>query len=104
MLLSHSKELGYQGDCIVPFKKIYSYYSKIIFIDLNNFKEIKSNEVFQQIIEVIELEKIIIIQKNNIMNIYDIDSLDMIKNMIIDERYNVYSWPDGLYKFSKYDN
>ena len=66
MLLSHSKELGYQGDCIVPFKKIYSYYSKIIFIDLNNFKEIKSIEVFQQIIEVIELEKIIIIQKNNI--------------------------------------
>ena len=38
------------------------------------------------------------------MYIYDKDYLDMIKTMIIDERYNVYFWPDGLYKFSKYYN
>ena len=61
VILSHSKELCYQGDYRDPFKKNYSYYSKIIFIYSDKFKEIKSTEIFQKMIaEVIEFEK-----KNN---------------------------------------
>ena len=102
-LLSFSIEECYQGDCRIPFSKIFSSHSKIIFIDFSNLKEIKSTETFiQQIAEFMELENEIIIQENNNLHLYDKNSLDLIKIIKIDENYDMFYFPN-LFKIFKFD-
>ena len=55
------------------------YNSKIIFIDLKNFKKILSTEDFNQDAKYIVLENEIVIQSYETLTIYDINSLEPIK-------------------------
>ena len=55
--------------------------SKIIFIDLNNFEEISSTEIFETNINYIILENYIIIHSYENFIIYDINSLKQIQNI-----------------------
>ena len=67
--------------------------SKIIFIDTNNFEEIKTTEIFNEEANYIILENYIIIQANNETLLYDINSLELIKNIEFPEKCGI------LYKF-----
>ena len=58
--------------------------SKIIFIDLNNFKEIKSTEIFNEDCNYILYDKYIIIQTNDIILIIEKDSLLLKRDIIIE--------------------
>ena len=64
--------------------------SKIIFIDLKNFKEISTTETYDNDIELIILDNCIIIQLWECFNIYDINSLKLIKIIESTEKFG--SW------------
>ena len=68
--------------------------SKLIFIDLKNFKEILATEAFDNDIELIILDKYIIIHFWDNFNIYDINSLKLIKNIVSTDKIG--NW----YKFN----
>ena len=71
------------------------YNSKIIFIDLKNFKKILSTEDFNQDAKYIVLENEIVIQSYETLTIYDINSLEPIK--VIKHKKGL----GYLYKFDK---
>ena len=65
--------------------------SKIIFIDLNNFKEISSTETFRDLLKYILLENVICIQYFRNLILYDINSLQPIKTIEFEKYYNYFS-------------
>jgi len=70
-------------------------YSKIIFIDLNNFEEITSYEKFDNDNKYIILENAIIIQSYENLIIYDINTLNIIKKIKAIKEY------DFMYQLDK---
>ena len=86
LLNSFSTEQGRYGGCATHPPVEYSQ-SKIIFIDMNNFIEIKSTEEFKTDARCILLANRIIIQTNKNFIIYDINSLEIIKNIKLDKFY-----------------
>ena len=70
-------------------------YSKIIFIDLNNFEEITSYEKFDDDNKYIILENAIIIQSYENLIIYDINTLNIIKKIKAIKEY------DFMHQFDK---
>ena len=65
-------------------------YSKIIFIDLKNFKEITSTQTFNRILKYVVLENIILIQVDNKFILYDINSLHAIKTIQLEKKYEYF--------------
>ena len=80
LLNSFSIEKGRYGWCGVhPRDELYQ--SKFIFINLNNFSEIKSTEEFEENTKCILFKDSIIIQAYKNFIIYKINSLEIIKNI-----------------------
>ena len=75
-------------------------YSKIIFIDTNNFEEIKTTKIFNQEANHIILENYIIIQADKDTLLYDINSLELIKNIDFPEERSILYKLDNKYLFS----
>ena len=94
MLNSFSTELKRFGHCGTHPPDEYIN-SKIIFINLKNFEEIKTTKEFNVDAKSIVLEKIVIIQANKDIYIYDINTLDVINNIKLEDHY---------YYLSKYNN
>ena len=92
LLNSFSTEYDYHGGCGTHPPQEFSY-SKIIFIDLKNFEEIKSTETFGIDAKHIVLDKIIVIQAGTTVVIYDINTLEIIKNTKLQKDYGY------MYKF-----
>lgn len=65
---------------------------KIIFIDLNNFKEINSTEQFNIDVKHIILESSIVIQDDNSLLLYDIHSLEFIGRKFLKNNDNVFKY------------
>ena len=80
LLNSFSTELDYHGGCGTHPPQEFSN-SKIIFIDLKNFEEIKSTDTFGIDAKHIVLDKIIVIQAYRDIIIFDINTLEIIKNI-----------------------
>ena len=96
LLNSFSSELyDYLGCGSHPTEELN--YSKIIFIDLKNFKEITSTETFNRIIKYIVLENIILIQFDNKFILYDINSLHAIKTIQLEKEYEYFLKYDKKY-------
>ena len=95
ILNSFSSELKYRNSpCLdKPPREICS--SKIIFIDLVNFKEIKLTETFEVNSNYIILKNYIIIQFYKNVFLYDINTLDIIQNIEFPESYGKF------YKYNK---
>ena len=74
--------------------------SKIIFIDTNNFEEIKSTKIFNEEANYIILENYVIIQADNETWLYDIISLEPIKNIVCPEECGILYKFDSKYVFS----
>ena len=90
LLNSFSTEISYHGGCGTHPPQEFSY-SKIIFIDLKNFKEIKSTKEFKTDAKSIIVKNYIIIQEYYIY-LYDINRLDLLKQI----SFNYHSY---LYKY-----
>ena len=88
------------GKKYVPGNRFHRYIlkefsnSKILFLDTNNFEEIKSTKIFNEKANYITLENYIIIQAYNETLLYDINSLDLIQNIEFPEECGI------LYKFN----
>ena len=93
LLNSFSTELSYNGGCGTHPPSEFSH-SKVIFIDLKNFEEIKSTDVFKIDAKSIILEEVIVIQAYKDIYIYDINSLDIINKIKFNTSY------DYLYKYN----
>ena len=94
LLNSFSIELEKGGFC--NFNPPYEFSrSKIIFIDLDNFEEIKSKELFTDNKYII-LETMIIVQSFTFLYIYDINSLELIKNIELIKEKNSFHY---MYKY-----
>ena len=61
--------------------------SKIIFIDLKNFEEIISTETFETDVKYMIIGNIIVIQAYRTLIIYDINSLNILKNITLDKYF-----------------
>ena len=89
LLNSFSSELY---DCIGcgshPTEEIN--YSKIIFLDLKKFEEIASTETFDSLLKYVVLENIIVIQADKILYLYDINSLQSIKKIWLEHKYEYF--------------
>ena len=84
LLNSFSTEFSYHHGCGTNPPREFSH-SKIIFVDINNFKEIKSSELFKIDIKYIIFKKIIVVQNGIYIFIYDINSLELIKTTKLEE-------------------
>ena len=94
LLYSYSTQYGLNRGCkAIPQNKFLN--SKFIFIDLTNFVEIESTEIFDIDANYLILEKAIIIKVYDQILIYDINTLLLIKNREF--------IPDNNYLF-KYNN
>ena len=80
LLNSFSTELSYHGGCGTHPPQEFSN-SKIIFIDLKTFEEIKSTDTFGIDAKHIVLDKIIVIQAYKDIIIFDINTLEIIKKI-----------------------
>ena len=94
LLNSFSIEKGRYGWCGTPPASEH-YQSKFIFISLNDFTEIKSTEEFEESTRCILLKDNIIIQIYDNFIIYDINSLEIIKNIEF-EKFSGY-----MYKYDE---
>ena len=79
--------------------------SKIIFIDLTNFEKITSTEIFNRKAEHIVLKNNIIIQVDDKITIYDINSLKIVKKINLPQIYGKIEkiYDENLIVFSKVD-
>ena len=105
LLFSSSYEVWrYISRCVVGGRNSYYYKSKIIFIDLNNFEEIKSTEIFKEHANVILLKNEIFIQIKEQIIIYDINSLKVLSNnKFYDDCCLFYKFDDNyLISYPKY--
>ena len=97
LLNSFSTELSYNSGCGTHPPYEFSY-SKIIFIDTKNFEEIKSTELFEIDAKHIVLDNVILIQDYKNLLIYDINSLELIKNTKLFERMHyMYRFDDKYF-------
>ena len=97
LLNSFSTELSYNSGCGTHPPYEFSY-SKIIFIDTKNFEEIKSTELFEIDAKHIVLDNVILIQDYKNLLIYDINSLELIKNTKLFERLHyMYRFDDKYF-------
>ena len=105
LLNSFSTELSYHGGCGTHPPQEYSH-SKIVFIDLNNFEEIKSTEEFKVDAKNIILENVIIVQAYYDIFIYDINSLNITKQMNLKKYYDyTYKYDNHhIIAISEYEN
>ena len=105
LLNSFSTELSYHGGCGTHPPQEFSH-SKIVFIDLNKFKEIKSTNEFKVDAKNIILENVIIVQAYYDIFIYDINSLNITKQMNLKNYYNyVYKYDSHhIIAISEYEN
>ena len=105
LLNSFSTEKSYNGGCGTHPPLEFSL-SKIIFIDTKNFEEITSTENFKIDAKHIILEKVIIIQAYNHIIFYDINSLQIIKEISLDKSKNYMYQFDNKYiiALSKYED
>ena len=94
LLNSFSTEVSYNGGCGTHPPQEFSH-SKIIFINTENFEEINTTEEFQIDAKYIVLNNIIVIQAYVDLLLYDINSLELIKNSELIER---------MHYLYKYDN
>ena len=100
LLNSFSREyFDYTGCASHPTEQLT--FSKIIFIDLKNFKEIASTETFNKILRYILIENIIIIQVCKNLILYDNNSLKPIKNIQLECDYNLYKYNENLIAISQ---
>ena len=74
--------------------------SKIIFIETNKFKEVKATKIFNKEANHIILENYIIIQADKKTLLYDINSLELIKNIDFPEEHCILYKFDNKYLFS----
>ena len=82
LLNSFSTQKGYSRGCgFRPPEEISN--SKIIFVDLNNFEEIKSTKELDSYAKHFIIKNMIIIQAGRQLLIYEINSLELIKNVEI---------------------
>ena len=63
-------------------------YSKIIFINLENFEEIKKTDIFELKTQTMIFEKVIIIQNYHDIYLYNINTLDIIKKIKLENDFN----------------
>ena len=91
---SFSTELSYHGGCGTHPPEEFTR-SKIIFIDLNNFKEICVTKDFCTAVKCIILKDSIIIQEYEQIYIYDIKTCQMMNKITLDIGYE---------EFYKYDS
>ena len=102
LLNSFSSELEFHNTGCVRGPPTEFSNSKIIFIDTNNFKEIKSTETFKVDNNHIILEKYIIIQAGEKTFVYDINSLNLIQNIYFPGAYDIFYKFDNKYIFSNF--
>ena len=94
------------GKKYVPGNRFHRYIlkefsnSKILFLDTNNFEEIKSTKIFNEKANYMILENYIIIQADNETLLYDINSLDLIQNIEFPEECGILYKFDNKYIFS----
>ena len=94
LLNSFSTELSYNGGCGTHPPQEFSH-SKIIFINTENFEEIKITEEFRIDAKYIVLNDIIVIQAYVKLLIYDINSLELIKKReLIESNHYLYKYDD----------
>ena len=86
------ESFDYTGCCSHPTEHLT--YSKIILIDLKNFEEIASTKAFNKYLRVIILKNIIVVQVCKNLTLYDINSLQPIKDIKLERYYNF------LYKYN----
>ena len=105
LLNSFSTELSFNSGCGTnpPFE--FSH-SKIIFINTNNFQEIKTTELFKSAAKCIIFNNIIVIQNYTNLLIYDINSLELIKlKEIIKVQHYIYKYDEKyIITISKEEN
>ena len=94
LLNSFSTELSYHGGCGTHPPEEFTR-SKIIFIDLNNFKEICVTKDFNTAVKCIIFKDSIIIQEYEQIYIYDIKTCQMMNKITLDIDYG---------EFYKYDS
>ena len=90
---SFSNEIWYGSRDVVPSYSEEFFNSKVIFIDMKNFEEIKSTETFEAIINVVIYQNLIIIQifeRDERMFIYDINSLEIIPDKDFVDKFGIF--------------
>ena len=103
LLNSFSTEISYHGGCGTHPPQEFSH-SKIIFVDLKNFKEIKSTNEFKIDVKSIIVNNYIIIQEHNIY-LYDINTLDLLKKISFNYHSYLYKYIDDyVIEISIYEN
>ena len=93
LLNSFSTQFKTRTECYYEYirQRVLSH-SKIIFIDLNNFKEINSTEQFNIDVKHIILESSIVIQDDHSLLLYDIHSLEFIGRKFLKNNDNVFKY------------
>ena len=84
LLKSFSNEIWRSSRCVAPSSCGEFFKSKIIFIDMKNFEEIKSTETFKAITNVVIYQNLIIIQifeRDERIFIFDIIILHEFKSL-----------------------
>ena len=105
LLRSFSTELSYHGGCGTHPPAEFTH-SKIIFLNIKNFEEIKTTEEFESDSRALVLENIIIIQDYHDIYLYDIKTLENIKKIEIKGEYNYFEKynENEIIAYSKYEN
>ena len=105
LLRSFSTELSYHGGCGTHPPAEFTH-SKIIFLNIKNFEEIKTTEEFKSDSRALVLENIIIIQDYHDIYLYDIKTLENIKKIEIKGEYNYFEKynENEIIAYSKYEN
>ena len=107
LLNSSSYEVWrYISRCVIGGGNSYYYRSKIIFIDLNKFEEIKSTEIFEEHANTIILKNEILIQIKEKIYVYDINSLNILSsNGLYGDCYFIFKFDEKyLISYPKYGN
>ena len=89
LLRSFSTELNFHPSSLTYPPKEFTH-SKIIFLNTQNFEQIKITEEFKSDCRALVFEKLIIIQDYHDIYLYNIKSLKNIKKMKIEEKYSYF--------------
>ena len=105
ILRSFSTELSYHGGCGTHPPAEFTH-SKIIFLNTKNFEEINTTEEFKSDCRDLVFENLIIIQADHDIYLYDIKTLENIKKMEIEGRYNYFEKynENEIIAYSKYED
>ena len=89
LIRSFSTELSYNGGCGTHPPDEFTH-SKIIFLNTQNFEEIKTTEEFISDSRALILENLLIIQDYHTIYLYDIKTLENIKKIEIEGDYSYF--------------